>query len=733
MKKQTEIAMYGKGGIGKSTVSANLSVALAEAGRRVLQIGCDPKHDSTRLLLGGRTIPTVLEHLRDVPKEQADIRKVLAVGTRGIGCLEAGGPRPGVGCAGRGIISAFEFLEKSRAKEDYDTVVYDVLGDVVCGGFAVPIRREYSDAIFLVTSGEFMALYAANNILRGIRNFDGDVHARVAGIILNERKLESERERVERFARAVGLPICAVVPRSEAFAEAEERKRTVMELEGFEREKAVFRSLAGRICAGLTLYKANPLSDEDLEEIVLHGKEFSSPADAPSHAEEKSRPAVSLNKLKAEPDAPVPPKRPPLYGCAFNGAATTAIHLTDAVVVAHSPRSCAFYSWQNFSSAGRRNLFNRGVLLPSAVNPNFESTELNHDDVVFGGIDKLRERVRRVIERKPGAVVVVSSCVSGIIGDDVSTLEDLSTPEVPVIVVPADGDIAGDYVEGIRMSLRLIGEKLIDRSAPPRPMSVNLIGEMSVDNNKDLNFGILKRMLDAMGIAVNCRFLGDATVEEVRNLTAAPLNLLAFDSPDNRELRRWLEEEYGCRFLDQPLPMGFRDTGEFLRKIGEFFGCADRAEEAAGSEREAAMREIESLRPRLQGKKLLMSTINTDADWLLDAAELCGVEPVWIGVLNYLRQEIKVTADPKRSALVQEVSDWTSLARQIRERKPDIVLTNYTSEIPEGDYVVDNMTALQTVGFQSGLGALRRWTQLLERKKEGEWVRDRELFEKYFA
>ena len=196
---------------------------------------------------------------------------MLGEGYCGVGCIEAGGPRPGVGCAGRGIISAFEFLDRNKVKENYDIVLYDVLGDVVCGGFAVPIRREYADTIFLVTSGEFMALYAANNILRGVRNFDGDRHRRVAGILYNRRNVAGEDQRVERFAEAVGLPVCAVVPRSDAFARAEEKKCTVVELGGDGPEREVFLRLADEVCRGMELYEAKPLSDEDLESVVLYG------------------------------------------------------------------------------------------------------------------------------------------------------------------------------------------------------------------------------------------------------------------------------------------------------------------------------------------------------------------------------------------------------------------------------------------------------------------------------
>ena len=184
----------------------------------------------------------------------------------------------------------------------------------------------------------------------------------------------------------------------------------------------------------------------------------------------------------------------PLFGCAFNGAATAAIHLTDAIVIAHAPRACAFYTWQNISSPGRRkNLFNRGILMPSAISPNYECTDIGQTEAVFGGMDALRESVRLALERRPGAVIVISSCVSGIIGDDVLAVEDMSTPETPVIVIPADGDINGDYMTGIEMCMHTLAERIVDPAVPKRADCVNLIGETGVANNTDVNYRTVKR------------------------------------------------------------------------------------------------------------------------------------------------------------------------------------------------------------------------------------------------
>lgn len=732
-----EIALYGKGGIGKSTVSANMSAALAKAGAKVLQIGCDPKHDSTRLLMGGRSIPTVLDYLRDVQKDQAQIDHILHEGSFGIGCIEAGGPKPGVGCAGRGIISAFEFLERNEVKSSYDVVVYDVLGDVVCGGFAVPMRREYADAIFLVTSGEFMALYAANNILRGIRNYDGSSHRRVAGIILNARNLTDEEDRVKRFAHAVGLPIVAFIPRSHVFAEAEQKNCTLIEFPGKLEEEEPFVDLAKSIVDGLVLHEARPLSDEALEDCVLnrtgaqtHQAETNT---SPSPSKAFVAPSNQQDVAMPNPAQKPPITRPALYGCAFNGALTTAIHLTDAIVIAHSPRACAFYTWQNISSPGRKNLFHRGILMPSSLCPNLECTEIGQNEAVFGGTELLHAHVRNALERKPGAVIVVTSCVSGIIGDDAFSIRELSTPQTPVVVIEADGDIEGDYMEGIRMCLNALAEQIVDVSTPRKERCVNLIGEVGVANDLELNHLIMKNLLERMGVSINCRFLGDTTTDELRSLAAAPLNILASDGQDNQELREFLENRFGCEFFDGCMPVGFTETKRFLKRIGKYFGCPEAADPIVQEAEELYKDEITRLRPQLEGKRILLTTINVNLDWLLDAAQEVGAEVVWIGVLNYLHRSLGVSDHPERQGIIEEIATLPQLMDKITSMKPDIVMSNFAFAIPQGDYVVDNMPMVQEVGFHSGIRTLERWASLQENGREGAWVNDRELFEKHFS
>lgn len=226
-----KLAIYGKGGIGKSTTTSNLAAAFAKLGKKVIQIGCDPKADSTINLLGGHPVMPVMDYMREYDREPEKIEEIAKEGFGGVLCIETGGPTPGLGCAGRGIITTFSLLEDLELFETCQphVVLYDVLGDVVCGGFAAPIREGYADGILIVTSGEKMALYAANNINTAVNNFEDRGYADVRGIILNRRNVDKEREKVEAFAEENGLEIIADIPRSQEIIHYEDLGMTVIE------------------------------------------------------------------------------------------------------------------------------------------------------------------------------------------------------------------------------------------------------------------------------------------------------------------------------------------------------------------------------------------------------------------------------------------------------------------------------------------------------------------------
>ena len=249
-KKIRKIAIYGKGGIGKSTTTSNLSAALAGKGYRVMQVGCDPKADSTKNLMGGKRIPTVLEQIK-AKGEELTLQDIVFEGFSGVLCVESGGPTPGVSCAGRGIISAFEKLEELEAFETYqpDIVIYDVLGDVVCGGFAMPIRGGYAKDVYVVSSGEMMSLYAANNIAAAIRNFGKRGYAQLRGLILNAKNIENEQEIVAQAVKEIGTTVACYIPRSPEIQEAENQGGTVFEFLKESKMQEVYNRLADKVLA----------------------------------------------------------------------------------------------------------------------------------------------------------------------------------------------------------------------------------------------------------------------------------------------------------------------------------------------------------------------------------------------------------------------------------------------------------------------------------------------------
>ena len=266
-----KVAIYGKGGIGKSTTTQNTVAALAEMGKQVMVVGCDPKADSTRLLMGGLAQKTVLDTLR-AEGEDVELDDVRQGGYGKSLCVESGGPEPGVGCAGRGIITSINLLEQLGAYDDsqkLDYVFYDVLGDVVCGGFAMPIREGKAQEIYIVCSGEMMAMYAANNICKGIMKFADAGGVRLGGLICNSRNCDNEREMIEEFAKRLGTQMVHFVPRDNDVQRAELVRKTVIEWKPECPQADEYRTLAGNIDQNEMFVVPKPMEIEELEQLLV--------------------------------------------------------------------------------------------------------------------------------------------------------------------------------------------------------------------------------------------------------------------------------------------------------------------------------------------------------------------------------------------------------------------------------------------------------------------------------
>jgi len=268
MSSIRQVAIYGKGGIGKSTTTQNLTAGLVQLGKKVMVVGCDPKADSTRLLLGGLAQKTVLDTIRE-DGESVALSSILKEGYGGCRCVESGGPEPGVGCAGRGIITSIGLLERLGAyTADLDYVFYDVLGDVVCGGFAMPIREGKAKEIYIVASGEMMALYAANNIAKGIQKYAKKGGVRMGGIICNSRNVDRENDLLRAFAKELGTQLIYFVPRDNIVQHAEIRKQTVIQFKPDSDQAQEYRSLAEAIENNTQFTIPTPMSQDRLEEIL---------------------------------------------------------------------------------------------------------------------------------------------------------------------------------------------------------------------------------------------------------------------------------------------------------------------------------------------------------------------------------------------------------------------------------------------------------------------------------
>lgn len=653
-----QIAIYGKGGIGKSTISANISYQLAGSGLKVAQIGCDPKHDSTRLLLGGKAQTTVLDHMGSGIKDLGD---TVSVGSNGVICIETGGPEPGVGCAGRGILTAFNFMEANDVvPDDTDVMVYDVLGDVVCGGFAVPLRRKYADAVFIVTSGEFMSLYAANNVLKGIRNFDGDGR-RVAGLILNRRGNEGEIEYVQNFADAVGLPIVTVIPRSGDFAEAESKGITVSEMAP-DSEAAAAVSKITRIVKGLLsgkaeLYPARPLDDDGLD-LVAKGKK-----------------AVRDSVSRARPRKLATGEGEALRSCGAVMSVYCCAGIEDADVVVHGPRSCHCYFSGGYDSFI---IFNDRVPYMKGVDRRIFCTNLTDRSAIFGGAKELEKLLRERAEAGAKLIFAVTACVPGIIGDDVEGVCARVSSETGAEIIPVltDGIMNGGATQGRDIAYAAIC-RLVDMSVRPEENTVNLIGYAEEPDRGFRKADECMKLIGGLGLNINCRFLHENTADEVRMLKKGGINLMYRSSLACRKEAGCLEKLTGIPFYPDAMPVGIRQTEEWIEGFGSFMKVPEERRKALSAEFRKEFDELSGkYRDALAGSTCLIYVVTTsEIGWLMEILSVLGMKAVGICCPT----ENRWSMVDRRSveglgAPVEYDVDFDRLREKISSEKPDCLI-----------------------------------------------------------
>jgi len=627
-----QVAIYGKGGIGKSTTSANISYLLSKNKLKVVQIGCDPKHDSTRLLLGGRTQTTILDHISSGSKDDGE---VVVSGKNGVVCMETGGPEPGVGCAGRGILTAFDLIkEKSLIAEDTDVILYDVLGDVVCGGFAVPLRKQYANVVFIVTSGEFMSLYAANNVLKGIRNFDaGD--ARIAGLILNSRGNEGEYEYVKNFADAVKLPIVAVIPRSRKFSMAESNGVTVAEMfpdsEEVESYMPIVETIRNEVNGISKLYEASPLNDDDLD-LVAKGIKVK-----PKAFEKTSRELATTEKTA-------------LRSCGVRGVSRTILEITDSVLIVHGPCSCATYYSVGYD---RRLITERR---PDLLSSNYRSfsTELDDNASIFGGGKLLEKKILERIDAGNKVIFVLTVCVPGIIGDDtVNICKNIEKrhPGVDIVPIAMEGVLCGGGFQAMDIAMEAICT-LVNKDVQPDMRLVNILGSADTEDRVRDACDDTEYLLNGLGMGVNCYLFRRNTTDEIRNLRRGRINLLNMKSMNADHQAGIIRDATGIDFYDQQLPRGMSQTVQWVQRFGRTMGCEQERIQALCDDIKQRYTEMaEGIRGRLEGRTTIVYTsTSSDLEWLLEIFDVLGVKVLEIlcatnSVWNLSEESLRLSRD----------------------------------------------------------------------------------------
>ena len=599
------LAVYGKGGVGKSTISANLSYLISQDGFSVIHAGCDPKHDSTRLLTGGIMVPTFSSDVNADPFHE---------GVNGISCAECGGAEPGRGCAGKGM----ELFLSAIDGRDADFRITDLLGDVVCGGFSIPARSSNVDGVLIVTSGEFMSLYAANNILRGLSNINPG--GCVLGLVFNRRGDEGEEAAVRSFSESTGIPILCDIPRSGAFAEAEAEGRVLAQLASDSPEASSLRELARFVESRPTGMRPNPLSDGAMQDIAA-GRPVG------DSREVHRRRECSFDSFDAERNLTYRGEFV-MPACTSHGAADAAMRIYDAAVILHGPRNCAYLTEMAFR---RRSLYGMSERRCPVPAPGVYSTNLDAATAFTDPVEAIADAVSRARSDGYHHMILVPTCSTEIIGTDLSAVaRGLSSGcGADVIAVPSDGAFLSSKFGGIFG----LFDALIMRMRPRQTErdTVNLVARTFYGLGKDRNMAGVSHVLGTMGLRVRFCFLDYCTMDQIEDFCAAEYDIQVGRAKLNSRVCERISEVTGRRrALELELPTGLCESLEWVRSIASYWpGLGPRLEDAESELRGRFDEGLEPFREVVRGKRIAIYCVMVrDLEWQVETLRALGADIV---------------------------------------------------------------------------------------------------------
>ena len=435
----------------------------------------------------------------------------------------------------------------------------------------------------------------------------------------------------------------------------------------------------------------------------------------------------SATKKRALSD---PFSRVPLYGCAYRGAIDLAVHIKDAAILGHAPKSCTWYAINGFTSYGRRGLYERGILYPAFVPRQFENTDITINEAVYGGVEQTRRKAFQMVKRGIRNIITVTSCIPGMSGDDLVPLQkELKSLGVDMYIIHTDEIEAGDYNEGMALCYKTLALQAVDPNVKPEPDCINLVYEHTISSQTDRTFMNLQEIFKRIGIRINCRFICAESMENIHNFLKAPYSIMARYDKLGHELQKIFEEKYGCRFLCNELPRGFSQTASWLRKIGKLYEKEKETEQVILENRIQYTQTINNLKLLYKGKKVILFLKNNSIDWILELAhdlDLDVLDSILIG-----SKEDSV-ADWKH----QFSADWenaqNTLFTSIAKQKPDLIILN---DFMGQTFILDEICTVNlardiSTGFFTGTDCAAKWIRLFENTLEGRWKNDKSLFEK---